>query len=246
MPLIRAGFYAKTLAKDVELTALLPDGPGPHPVLYLLHGLSDDHTGWLRRTTVERMASARKLAVVMPDGGRGFYTNHDAGPAWADHMLDDVVTFVEQTLPVAREPARRFVGGLSMGGYGALRLALARPGMFASAHSHSGAVMHGSRPSADSRSALKDYELLQIFGQDPTGTPHDLLHLARQAHAAGKLPRLRLDCGRADFLLNDNNAFHDALTQAAVPHEYHLLDGAHDWDYWQQNLPAALDWHLNR
>jgi putative tributyrin esterase len=136
-----------------------------------------------------------------------------------------------------------------MGGYGALRVGLGWPDRFCSIHSHSGAL---GRSTADfseeaeaaglhkDRPAFFVKELRRVFGRMPLGTGHDVLVLAQKAHAAKKLPHLLLDCGREDYLLEDNREFHRELKAAGVPHEYHEHTGAHDWDYWERHIGDAL------
>src|SRR6516165_11314329 len=96
-------FHSPTLAKACSMTVIVPEcsvGTPPFPVCYLLHGLSDDHTSWARRTSIERYVADLPLVVVMPDGGRGFYTNAREGPAYEDDLLKDIVGLVDRTFPV--------------------------------------------------------------------------------------------------------------------------------------------------
>src|SRR5262245_4545111 len=117
--------YSELLQKHVGMHVILPDAAdGPFPTFYLLHGLSDDYTNWMRRTRVEFYAMNLPLIIVMPDGYRGFYTNTESGVPYARYIAEETVGFVERTFPAARSRETRFIGGLSMGGYGALRLAL--------------------------------------------------------------------------------------------------------------------------
>jgi S-formylglutathione hydrolase FrmB len=115
------------------------DGDGP-PVLYLLHGMSDDHTAWLRYTSIERYAAAAGLAVVMPAAARSFYTDEAQGHAFWALVADELPEIVSSFFRVSTRPERTYVAGLSMGGYGAVKLALARPRQFAGAASLSGAL----------------------------------------------------------------------------------------------------------
>jgi len=139
-------WFSKVLGKQVSTYVVLPDeGPGPFPVLYLLHGLSDDHTIWLRRSRIEWYVRNLPLIVVMPDGYRGFYTNNDAGPAYATYMAEELPEKIETWFPASRVREGRCISGLSMGGYGAFRLALGYPDKYVSATSHSGALTIGSR-----------------------------------------------------------------------------------------------------
>ena len=141
MALIHASFFSKILQKCVQMNVVLPDtGMAPFPVFYLLHGLSDDYSIWHRRTSIERYVAEMPLIVVMPDGYRGFYTDNEIGPACGRYMVEDVIGFVQRAFPARRDRAGRCVGGLSMGGYGALRLALAHPALFVSAPSPSGSI----------------------------------------------------------------------------------------------------------
>ncbi len=126
-----------------------------------------------------------------------------------------------------------------MGGYGALRLGLGYPDAFASVNSHSGAVMHGAKTYSKPEQA----EFKRIFGARPAGSNHDLLMLARKASRAGKLPKIRIDCGTEDFLLADNREFHAKLDAMDVPHEYAEFPGAHNWDYWEIHIQEALAFH---
>jgi len=240
MAFAQVQFFSNVLLKQVALNAILPDaGSGPFATYYLLHGLSDDYTIWQRRTRIEIYAAAWPMIVVMPDGHRGFYTDNAEGPAYAQFFTQELPAFVERIFPARPSRSARCIGGLSMGGYGALRLALGRPDLFISANSHSGSMRAGNKQ----YSRATEPERVRIFGSNPSGSDHDLEALAKRAKAAGLLPRLRLDCGGEDFLLEDNRAFHAALEAMAAPHEYTEYPGAHDWDYWDLHVREALAFH---
>jgi len=144
-------------------------GEPPFPVFYLLHGLSDDHTSWARRTSIERYVAPLPLIVVMPDGGRGFYCDAVEGPAYERHVIEDVIGFVDRTCQTIPERKGRVIGGLSMGGYGALKLALKFPHLFCSAVAHSSAFDVRRRIEHPEMSA----EMRRIFGLSPAGGPDD-------------------------------------------------------------------------
>ncbi len=236
MALCHLRFFSQSLGKASEMFVLLPDsGEGPFPTLYLLHGLSDDASIWLRRSRVEWYARDWPLVVVMPDGGRGWYTNALQGDAYEDHILQDVMGQVERLFPVARERRRRAIAGLSMGGYGALRLALKHPSLFAAAASLSGAVGIGHGPITDEMPP----DFRRIFGDNPQGSENDLFALAQRVELA-QLPRLWLDCGVDDFLIEHNRAFHAHLQQLQVPHVYLEFPGGHTWDYWDEHIQQVL------
>jgi S-formylglutathione hydrolase FrmB len=224
------------------MAVILPEnsGGGPYPVLYLLHGLSDDHTAWIRRTSIERDLRNRCLIVVMPDGHRSFYANdpRPGGLAYEDHILKDVIGFVEQNFPAIPERRARAVAGLSMGGYGAMMLALKHPDRFCAAVSHSGVLALLRKTPAIARplpSALAP-------------EAYDPFLLAEQAKARCNrkmpMPALRIDCGRDDSLLEHNRMFRAHLKRLHIAHEYQEHAGTHNWDYWDAHIPQTLDFVL--
>src|SRR5688500_5792944 len=136
-------FFSDTLAMTVSAHVLIPQestrqiglesGPAraSYPTLYLLHGLSDDHTIWMRRTSIERYAAAKNIAVVMPAVGRSFYQDMASGPKYWTFVSEELPVLMRQFFPLSTTREETFAAGLSMGGYGALRLGLARPDKFA-------------------------------------------------------------------------------------------------------------------
>jgi S-formylglutathione hydrolase FrmB len=141
-----------------------------------------------------------------------------------------------------------------MGGYGALRVALGYPDRFCSVHSHSGATMRlnldlsprQARRDATLRKHPPEFveELRRVFGRRPAGTKHDLIaliRLARRRHR--RLPRIWIDCGADDSLLEANRDLHRRLAEHQVPHTYREFPGHHDWDYWDLHIRDALAFH---
>lgn len=234
-------WFSKTLGKQLASYILLPEvGEGPFCVFYLLHGLSDDHTIWLRRTRIEQYVAGLPLIVVMPDGFRGFYTANEQGPDYDAYLAQELPEVIERYFPARRDRAGRCIGGLSMGGYGALRMALTHPDRYVSAHSHSGAVLHGTKPWPASEHA----EFNRIFGANAAGSRHDLMHLAKQAKSAGvTLPKLRIDCGTSDYLVEDNRKLHQHLVELGIEHEYEEFPGEHNWAYWDVHVKEAVQFH---
>ncbi len=229
------------LEKMTAFTAIVPDdAPGPFPALYLLHGLSDDHTAWARRTSLERYVQGLPLIVVMPNGERSFYTNSQANPkaAFETYLTRDLVGFVDRTFRTIPSREGRVIARLSMGGYGALKLALKHPDLFRAAVSHSGAVGFGGR-AFDPGS-----EWAAIMGESPSGGPNDIFALAETIDRA-KLPALRLDCGVDDFLIEENRALHTRLTALGIPHEYEEPPGEHNWAYWDRHILDTLKFFCN-
>ncbi len=126
-----------------------------------------------------------------------------------------------------------------MGGYGALRMALGRPDLYASANSHSGALLCGS----GTKTSLDQKEMIRIFGRSPRGSAHDLLALARKARKSGTAPKIRIDCGTEDFLIEHNRKYHAELAKLGIAHEYAEYPGMHNWDYWDLHVREAIDFH---
>jgi len=236
-------FHGDAIQKACSINVLLPDSqasPGPYPVLYLLHGLSDDHTIWQRRTSIERYAADLPLIIVMPDGGRGFYCDAVDGPAYESHMIQDVIGFVDRFFHTKASREGRAIEGLSMGGYGALKLGMKFPDVFCSAVGHSSCPLIANMP-LDGREELQP-ELRRIFGESPAGGKDDLLAIAESIDRT-KLPAIRFDCGVDDFLLDQNRKFHVHLDGLGIPHEYEEFPGEHEWGYWDTHVREGLAFH---
>jgi S-formylglutathione hydrolase FrmB len=260
MALAEIRFFGNSISLATAMNVLIPDNiPGPLPVFYLLHGLSDDHSIWLRHTSLERYAARIPMLIVMPTTARAWYTNSSADPkrAYEDHIIKDVIPFIDRTFPTNKKREARAIGGLSMGGYGAIKLALKHPHLFASANSHSGALAP-FRPTAAERSDnLGSPEFTNIFGPSPRGSDNDPLALATKC-PKNLRPKLRIDCGATDHLLNQSREFHTHLNSLNYPHDYEELPRTpppppprppnprppgHDWNYWDYTIQQALTFH---
>jgi putative tributyrin esterase len=250
MALTTFRWRSEILGKQTSAQVLLPDvGNGPFATFYLLHGHSDDSTSWLRNSRLEHHARALPLVIVMPDGYTGYYTKNENGPDYARHIGVELPSVIERHFRVRAERPARAIGGLSMGGYGALRVGLDYADRFCSINAHSAAVWRAKTYAAYARSGGPDYERARLaeaqrnFGDLPLRGEHDVLTHARRARAAGNLPRILIDCGTEDFLIEDNRAMHAALERAKIPHTYQEFPGAHDWDYWDLHIREALAFH---
>lgn len=235
MSLLHINYYCPALNKQSAMYVVLPEGEGPFPVVYQLHGLSDDYTIWLRRTSIERYAERYGMMVVMPDGDRGFYTDMQSGWACYEAHLLEGVRYIDRTFRTIATSAGRGIGGLSMGGYGAMKLGLKYPELFGSVAAHSGAMCITSLYENAEWVAY----LQSIFG-DTMNPADDCMVLAEQP---GRKPALRFDCGTEDFLLEQNRAFDAHLTRLGIEHIYEEFPGAHDWEYWDEHIVEALRFH---
>src|SRR5918912_1701636 len=227
MALLRCDVFSDALGLSTSLTVILPQptttqiglegdaGDEPPPVLYLLHGLSDDDTIWTRRTSIERYVAPLGLAVVMPQVHRSFYTDEAYGGRYWTFVAEELPELVRRFFRVSERREDTFVAGLSMGGYGALKLALRQPERFAAAASLSGAldlVDLSRRPRPEGPALWR-----RVFGgRVSAGAEDDLFAPLRRGDAA-RLPALHVSCGTEDELLASNRRFVSACGAAGIP-----------------------------
>jgi S-formylglutathione hydrolase FrmB len=254
MAFIQCDFFAHSLGLCTSLNVILPQPAPPKPgqwgvktepyrVLWLLHGMSDDHTIWQRRTSIERYADACGMAVVMPAVARSCYTDMASGLAYWTYVSEELPAVARSLFPLSAQRADNFVAGLSMGGYGAFKLALRHPERFAAAASLSGALNMAASAKRGPRNWVK--EKRWIFGNldKLSGSDNDLLALAGQL-AASKAPQPRLFqcCGTEDFLYQDNLVFRDHAQKLGLDLTYSEGPGTHEWGYWDAQIQKVLAW----
>ena len=241
------------LKRQTQVNILIPDAnkktDAPYKTLWLLHGLSDNHTAWMRNTSIEHYAAEHRLAVVMPNVDRSWY----ADTAYDAHYF----SFITKELPelcfkTFRQMSQcredQIVAGLSMGGYGAIKIALSCPEQYGSCIS-----LSGSLDITRKGRACNLNEWRSIFGFDMEspleleGSKHDLFALASKIKAEGKqFPNLYMWCGTEDVLVDINRLFHQHLTELDVPHQFETSEGDHSWKWWDAHIKSGLDWILNR
>lgn len=256
MALINCRFYSDVLGLSTSMTVILPQNTttqigmggvsqgGLHQTLFLLHGLSDDDSIWLRRTSIERYVAELGLAVVMPQVHRSFYTDMAEGGRYWTFISEELPALARSFFPLSPAREDNFVAGLSMGGYGAFKLALRKPEAFAAAASLSGALDMASNLMNWEDPSVKSAEYVRIFGQqDINGTPNDLMWLLQQAdRSAGPKPLLYQCCGTEDFLYTDNQRFRAACADTSLALTYDEGPGAHEWGYWDARIQDMLAW----
>ncbi|HOM82068.1 MAG TPA: alpha/beta hydrolase family protein [Armatimonadota bacterium] len=239
-------FFSKALGRPKSYSIILPDYEGatggPYPVLYLLHGRSDDHRAWTHWTSLDRYVRRLPLIVVMPCGERSFYCNTVEGDRFEDYLMQDLMAHIEGSYNVLKGREHTAIGGLSMGGYGAMKLGLKFPERFGSVGAHSSAF-------AVARKAWDEpteREMRRIFGpaDSPARAENDPWVLAeRLAKEPDRLPALYIDCGTEDFLLECNREFHAHLNRLGIAHTYQEFPGTHCWEYWDQHIQDSLAHH---
>lgn len=221
-------FHSRALGRHVTYTAILPTGgTGPFPVLYQLHGRSDDHTAWVVHSRLVDHVAGLPLIVVLPDGGISGWRNLSPHERYEDFITVDLLDHVQRTFHVRPGPAA--IGGLSMGGGGAIRLGLKHPDLFASIWGHSSSLPTAQRmaPGASEEDTSRD----------------DVFAIAVGLVGMSDPPRLSFDCGVDDALLQENRAFHVYLEAVGLPHTYLEHPGGHTWDYWDRHVRSAVRQH---
>jgi putative tributyrin esterase len=236
------------LGRAMKYRVLLPDGYQAslrrYPVLYLLHGLGGNYQDWTGRSNLAEYTRTLPLIVVMPDGENGWYTNAADGSAkFEDYLFTELPADVVQKFRTINSRYGRAIAGLSMGGYGALKTALKRPGAFAVVGAFSGAF-EVTRQGRLERliGAAESERIARIFGPPDSQTRKDndvfTLAAAMKPPAA---PYIYIDCGIADNeLIAANREVVAALHKAGVAYEYHEVAGGHTWDYWDRQIRAFL------
>ncbi len=243
--------FSRKLQKMTSLVVLLPEFREgvPYtdlPVLYLLHGRTDDHTAWTRFSSLERYVRDTNLVVVTPDAGLSYYQDMVYGLDYYSYISEEVPAFIQRSFPVSRRRERTFIAGLSMGGFGAFKIALNHPQHYSYAGSLSGVLDFPERveKSLKSRGAAWSSIFRNCFGDQITreqllGTENDLIDLVTAADP-GQLPQLFQCCGTEDFLYDNNQHFREACRGTSIPLTYTEGPGGHTWEYWDQAIQEFL------
>ncbi len=252
MARFRCDFFSEALGMGTSMTVLLPERTsagigmadsataGDPPVLYLLHGLTDDDTIWTRRTSIERYVAPLGLAVVMPQAGRSFYADEAHGNRYWTFLSEELPAVCHSFFRLSDRREDTFVAGLSMGGYGAVKWALRQPQRFAAAASLSGALNVAHRRHHPT-SPMDPTVWHTVWGDRAVaGADDDTVALLERAGT--DLPALYVACGTEDFLHEDNTRFVDTARRRGVPVTVDFSPGDHDWAYWDAKIQDVLAW----
>ena len=246
MALIQFEAFSDVLGKAFTAHIALPEtARGPFPVLWLLHGAGDNGSGWLRHTAIERLATRRDLALVAPTAGMSMYEDMAHGQRYFTHIADELPGLMRSFFPLSSRREDTFICGASMGGYGALRLALRYPGRYAAAASISGCVeMERGYETFRRQNPSVLEELDNVYGgeRELLRGPGSLFGLAdRFLKEPQRAPRMYMACGTEDFLFDANEHFF-ARFGKELPIEYHTEPGNHTWDFWDRYIERILAW----
>jgi S-formylglutathione hydrolase FrmB len=235
MALINIRYKSSALGRETGINVILNTTlDGPYNTFYLLHGLSDNENNWTRFTALEIYAQKYPMLIVMPEGGRGWYADSPIGN-YESYITNELIKFIEKTFPVRKGRNYRSIGGLSMGGYGALKFGFKYPNKFCAVGSHSSAV-NFSHNSDEMFKPIPEFETIENAIK---AEKHDLYQLAEKCPKK-KRPAIYFDCGKSDFLFEENEKFHAHLKKLKVSHTYKRFDGAHSWPYWNEHIQDSL------
>ncbi len=256
MALLECNFFAESLGMCSSMNVVLPQptlgqiglkgtasgGNDGFPVLYLLHGMSDDHTIWIRRTSVERYATQYGIAIVMPNVHRSYYSDMACGLKYWQFVSEELPAIVKSFFHVSDKREDTFVAGLSMGGFGALKLGLNKPEKFAACASLSGAICprHLAGVMPDRQAEFKN-----IFGDisNIEGSINDLYHVSEKlAEHKQDAPEIFMTCGTSDFLYDENLRFKAHLEKIGLEFVYREGPGTHEWGYWDKEIQEVIRW----
>lgn len=219
-----------------------------YKTLYLLHGYSDDHSAWMRWSSIEKYVEGLNLAVVMPAANVSFYTDMARGRNYFQYISEEVPAVVRDMFSLSSAREDNFVAGLSMGGYGAFKLALTLPDRYVAAASLSGALDVTENIKGHGLHDPKVWkpEMQSVFGDlgKLAGSKHDLFALAKKTSKSPVKPRLYQCCGTEDFLYADNVRFRDLVRQLPFDYTYEEGPGDHVWEYWDKMIQRVLAWML--
>lgn len=217
-----------------------------YQVLYLLHGAYGDYTDWIRQSSVEKYAHDHKLALVMPSVSNSFYQDMYHGGAYLTYLLEELPRFVRIMFPISGKREDTFTAGLSMGGYGALRLAFQKPDAYAACASLSGAIDLQAVMADVRRGTLNGPFLWDAIFEHPEaveGTDADLFALiARRKKEGVQLPRVFQSCGTKGFIYKTNVVAREKMEKLGVDLTYEEHPGIHNWDYWDKHIQRVLNW----
>ncbi len=245
MAFIRCGLFSEVLRIQTEINVVIPEQSGiaeSYPVIWLFHGMSDNHSGWIRNTSVERYAEEYGFAVVMADAQRSYYCDMHEGGAYWRYMSDELITKARKLFPLSHERSKNAAAGLSMGGFGAYRLAFERPELICAAGSFSGVL---DIPSRLKMNRGNRSEMRRIFGppEQVPGSVNDLIHRMSRLTDPESLPALYQCCGTRDVYLKNNRRFASAAQAAGIPVTYHEDEGyGHEWNYWDISVRKFFAW----
>lgn len=243
MAVAEFNFRSKILSYDTAMNIIIPNTPPPkngYKVLWLLHGINQNNTSWCRNSNIERYVKNSDIAVVMPDAFRSFYTNMQSGHLYWDYISQEIPKLVYDVFNFSKRREDNYVCGLSMGGYGAVKLGLNFPERYAYVGSISGALDIVSLiPEKNSQMYA---EMRNVFGDEEAVSKSDNnLFVKLEKTDLNNLPPVYLACGDKDFCLGGNKKFYDRVKAKGFSNiELEINSGEHNWEFWDEYIKHFL------
>ncbi len=264
MAILTATYGSDVLKRQVSFRVFLPvDNTIPNSfsyanppaqkyrTLYMLHGLTCDAAEWFSASPLKQLAKEKNLAVVMPSGENSFYVpglapNSDYGQLVGQEIVD----MSRRMFPLSGRREDTFIGGVSMGGFGAVRNGLKYAETFSKVLSFSAAIHMFEFEPGDVRRHMVCHEDMvmgafseaRLTDKNPAVCLTELENRVRTGEAA--FPEIYMICGTEDDLIDANRSFKEKLEKAGVPLRYEEGTGRHDYQFWNQYLPKMLNWML--
>lgn len=251
-------FYSESLAKHVPFTAIIPtqneslhsDSTNRSPefepkrTLYLLHGWNGTHSSWLLSTRIYELARDNDLAIIMPSGENSFYFDQYQGQMYGQFIGKELVSITREMFNLSSRKEDTWIGGLSMGGYGALRNGLEYDQTFGKIAAFSSRILtrRGIKENEKMNDDMIHLHLKNITGIDSLSDLKDSLDLYELIKTRKNPQEMYISCGLEDYLLEENRQFHAYLENNRIPHIYDETPGGHDWDFWNEQIEKAVKW----
>jgi putative tributyrin esterase len=262
MALLQVNFHSKALKRIATFNALVPldalDAPGqpdrpkgPMKALYLLHGYTGNYTDWVCGSPVQELSEKHNIAMFMPSGDNFFYLDDtDMGALYAEYIGEELVEFTHKMFTLSGKREDTFIGGYSMGGYGAIRNGLKYAHRFGRIIALSSAFIMDNIAgmSPEYKNPFADYNYYRrVFGDldQLIGSDKDPEALIREKKKAGEpIPEIYMACGSEDFGVETNRKYHEFLNAEGIAHTYMESPGVHNWKFWNEYIEKAILWAL--
>ncbi|MER2064006.1 MAG: alpha/beta hydrolase-fold protein [Alkalibacterium sp.] len=257
MATLTTTFQSEELQRNVTFKAIIPTStkslydyetkaevkPEGYRTLYLLNGWNGNHEDWMNNTTIVKLADQYNLAVIMPAGENSFYVDHVDGSNYGKFIGEELVKVTRDLFPLSTKREDTFIGGLSMGGYGALRNGYVYNQTFSKIIGLSSSVLHKNDQVHDlSQENAINTKLKYIIQSDVWADMPETMDIYEVIKQAETKPDLFLAIGTEDFLYEENKMLHDWLEEESISHQYIEAQGEHNWKFWENTIKPGLEW----
>lgn len=262
MAFLQVSYESKTLNGMTNFSAFIPidtyedstqmKSEKPMKTLYLLHGYTGGQLDWACKARVQGLAQEQNLAIIMPDGHNSFYLDdEDKRELFGEYVGNELVEYTRDLFPLSHKREDTIIGGLSMGGFGALRNGLKYSENFGQILALSSALIIDNiiDISPGFTDDIADYSYYtRVFGdlkqlKDGDKDPEYLIKKMKKNRRP--IPDIYMACGTEDFLLKENRRFHEFLVNKNIKHEYVEGPGEHNWDFWDEYIKKGIEFCLS-